>query len=222
MSDVRVCHNCGENLPEDSHASRKFCNDACRSQYNRKALGGSGVTTMHDARALAKKLAFKDMEDVVREVLREEIRKTITQHVHDNVLGAAEAMTALLPEAIGALAVDLQDQDPIFRQRATNIILKYTMGMDKTNPDGEDTRIININHNVPIPEGNFGAALSETIDAIIEEAETPTEWERCYRCGEEKHPDAGVHNQQGFECRACMVRRKLSEPGDNWQDGERG
>ena len=221
LSDVRVCLNCAENLPEGSHGSRRFCNNTCRSQFNRRAVAGSGLTTMREARNLAKKLAFQNMQDEVREVLREEIRKAITQHVRDNVLGAAEAMTGLLPEAIGALAVDIQDPDPIFRQRATNLILKYTMGFADKGEDGEDARIIQIIHGVPIPEGPLGEAMAETVDAIYEEAAVQTDWERCYVCHEEKHPQAGIEDARGFMCRACQIRKKLNQPGDNWQLGDK-
>ena len=176
---------------------------------------------MKEARQAAKALAFKGLQDEVREVLRDEIRKDIQQFVRDNVQGAAEAMTLLLPKAIAGLAVDLEDPDPVFRQRATNLVLKYTMDLGDKGEDGDDARIINIIHGIPVPETTLGDRVAETIDVAVSEVVDTEGWERCKRCGEEKHPDAGNHYKDGFTCRACIVKQKLFQPGDNYQLADR-
>jgi len=214
------CWNCEEPLPENAHPRRKFCNGTCRSQYNRLAMSGAGVKNMAAARQVAKKLAFEKMEDEVREVLRDEIRKTINQHVRDNVLGSAEAMTALLPAAIASLAQDINDPDPIFRQRAVATLLKYTMGFADKGEEGDDSRIINIYHGVPVPEGPVGERMKTFIDITEAEAISDPSWPECYICHEEKHEDAGYFEGERFICRACEMRKKMSRPGNNLRLGD--
>lgn len=215
---IRVCLNCEDNLPYDANPKRKFCCANCRSQFNRRIVGHTGLT-LKQTRSLVNKLAFERMEDDVREVLREEIRKSITQHVRDNVLGAVEVMSHLLPKALAGLATDLEDPDPVFRQRAANIVMKYAMPMMNQGEDGEDARIINIVHNVPIPDTKLGVRLAEELVAQEEVIDDPdSEWPKCFRCHEHKHPHAGTGDPDKgeFQCRACGVRQQMRNPGNNY------
>ena len=95
--------------------------------------------------------------------------------------------------------------------------MKYAMPMMNQGEDGEDARIINIVHNVPIPDTKLGVRLAEELVAQEEVIDDPdSEWPKCHRCHEHKHPDAGITTVDGFECRACGVRLQLRVPGDNF------
>jgi hypothetical protein len=214
-NETRQCLNCEEDLEFGAPPTKKYCSDACRKQFDRALERGTGLTPAK-AKELAGKLAFAKMEDVVREVLHEEIRKTITQHVRDNVLGAVEVMSQMLPDALAGLAKDLEDPDPVFRQRAAGMVIKYVMPLANQGDDGEDARIINIIHNVPIPEGNFGDSLAVHVEAIHDTVDAVEDYPECYMCHEPKHPDAGQWNATGFRCRACIIRAQIATPGDNF------
>ena len=215
------CLNCGEKLPEDSRASRKYCSDHCRKESHRLA-GGKGKLT--EQREIARKLAFENIQDEVREVLRQEIREQITQHVHDNVLGAAESMTHLLPEAMAALKQDLESEDWMARSRAYALVMKYAMSFKDTEPkDGGNQNIVVVS-GVPTPDTPFGHAVVEHYEELPRASEgVPAEeyeetsgledfekdWPKCYSCKSHKHPsNMRKHDDRGrYICTSCTITR---------------
>ena len=216
------CLNCGEKLPEDSRASRKYCDDHCRKESHRLA-GGKGKIT--EQREIARKLAFENIQDEVREVLRQEIREQITQHVHDNVLGAAESMTHLLPEAMAALKQDLESEDWMARSRAYALVMKYAMSFKDTEPkDGGNQNIVVVS-GVPTPDTPFGHAVVEHYEELPRASEgIPAEeyeeasgvedfekdWPKCYSCKAHKHPsNMRKHDDRGrYICTSCSITRE--------------
>jgi hypothetical protein len=218
------CRNCDEPLPANSDPRRKYCSDRCRVAFSRhmksieplKGKGGPVAVPEHIQKARA--LAFGNMEDEVREVMREEIRKTVTQAVKDNVLGAAEGLTHLLPTVIAGLIEDVQSEDWMIRGRAQAVVLKYAMPFGEEKVEKDDLRIINVIHNVPIPDSPLGEAIEGQLVELAAGVERfEADWPECSYCHDRKHPDTGTWQSNGenkgekWVCRACEVRKAMKQ-----------
>lgn len=217
-----TCRNCDEPLPEGSDPRRRYCSDKCRVAFGRhmksiephKGKGGRH-TPEHIVKARA--LAFGNMEDEVREVMREEVRKTVSQAIKDNVTGAAEVLTHLLPETLAGLARDVQSEDWMTRSRAQALVLKYAMPFGEEKVEKDDLRIINVIHNVPIPEGPLGEVVEAELVALPPGVERfEADWPTCALCHDRKSPQTGTWQSDGSDgeqwvCKACEVRKAMKQ-----------
>jgi hypothetical protein len=224
-----------------SYKRRKYCDINCRKGYMRavraaaKAEINATVSTKDQSQAItpyvkaAKALAFDGMEDEIRDTLREEVRAQVKTHLQDNILGAVEAMTALLPMVLVRLAEDVDHPDWMRSSRAQNLLLKYAIAFkDTTADDKDDTRRIEIYHNVPIPEGPLGDRMIEAVDSHAEiiEAQSgdPNEfvdlppedfevsWPSCTICEQRKHPNTFVEINPELMtglCRSCSFAKGI-------------
>jgi hypothetical protein len=170
-----------------------FCSTVCRTTYYQEnPTGKRGKKPDSDVMKVSKALVFNKLNDPVRDVLREEVRATISQHVKDNVLGMTEALTDLLPLIYAAIARDVQSDDTFVRQKAIALAMKYIMPLGKEDVVADDSRIINVVHHVPIPDTNFGHAIEGELVALPPGVEAfEADWPTCDNCGERKHPDTG-------------------------------
>lgn len=220
---AKNCLTCGRKL-KDAPRHRKFCGSACRQRNHRrvnkakadKNLKMSITKTAPEHIKDMVYLAFgADSMDVVRQVMREEIRSNITQAVQDNVLGAAEMMTQMLPKALGGLLLDLNNQDYYVRGRAQQLVLKYAMPLINTDGDEKDLGKLKVIHEVSTPNTPLGERVAEHVDeseAYVEEFEKY--WPVCESCHVRKHPDAmyvvGHNNgKPRLRCKPCSVRRAI-------------
>jgi hypothetical protein len=234
------CRWCGKELPEGSAPTRKYCNATCRVNFNRAAKGklskGAKNAQEPDHIKSARQLAMETIGDEIREVLREEVRASITQFVRDQVLGAAEVITLeALPKALKRLVEDLDDEDWMVHSRATALVMKYAMEFGKTDPNDKPQTPIMIVNGVPTPDTPLGHAVAgepsllttqareadddeiivpddEKAPEVIEEFEK--DWPECYYCHHRKHP-ANIRWDSGGEgkarrpiCTSCTIRRE--------------
>lgn len=224
----RFCKNptCQTLLPADTPPQRQYCTETCRKRANaqknkdiqvertrrrriiRREGLGDGVESM-------KALAFNEMEDHVRQVLREEVRDQVGQHVKDNLLGAVEVLTDLIPRALSRMSEDLDSDDPYTYQRAYALVMKYAMGMAEkdTNKDAEGQQIILIS-NVSAPDTPLGRKYAEGVKEL-QEKNLDADLIQCRHCGESKVPAAMKSDE---ECRACYVRLhyKAGKDAKDW------
>jgi hypothetical protein len=188
-----------------------------RAPVEEGAPAKRGGTRLTEEAKVMRKLAFENLDDEVREVLRDEIRDNISTHVRDTVLGAAEAMTALLPMAIASLHNDLAHGDIVMKQRAAALVLKYAMPLGDEKGEKDDMRILHLHANVALPDTPLGHKTLEYIDADDQaalEAGRMEPWElgypECEGCKERKPPENGRIQADGtFRCRACDMRATL-------------
>lgn len=222
MGKVRKCRQCGKTLPLDSTNARKFCDASCRVASRRRvqtALSHAGsVSTPEHIKDMVQLAFGAETQDVIREVLREEIRENITQAVRDNVLGAAEVMTQMLPKAMMGLIEDLDSEDWIVRSRAQALLFKYAMTFADKDGDKKELGRLTVIHEVNTPDTPLGRRMeeiaNETEDPYIEDFEK--DWPVCTLCDTRKHPDAvyeysaGANLPARIVCKTCEVRRKLA------------
>lgn len=237
----RKCRNCGKLFDNTIKRSQKYCDADCRKQFlaTVKAANKAEIDAMPTPNELSiytkvmKKLAFENIEDEIRETLREETRKQVTEHLKDNILGATEALTGLLPLVIEGLTNDVQHEDWMRRSRAQAMVMKYSFAYKDAAAEGSDAKNIYIVHNVPVPDTPFGDKMIEAqqdrIEADIEArmvpatdldatadpneyVEMPRElyeefWPTCSSCGERKHPETfsefSENDDMVGRCRTC-------------------
>lgn len=169
-------------------------------------------------------LAFENLGDEVREVLRQEIREQISQHVKDNVLGAAEVMTQMLPEAMAAMKQDLESEDWMARSRAYALVMKYAMQFAEADPKDQGNQNIVVVSGVPTPDTPLGHAVVEhyeelprasaSVEAGEEVEEFEKEWPKCHYCKQRKPPLNGTWESHGanrnhprWVCTSCNVAK---------------
>ena len=179
--------------------------------------------TIEEARKKMKDLAFDNLGDEVRQVLREEIREQISQHVKDNVLGAAEVMTHMLPEAMAAIKQDLECEDWMARSRAYALVMKYAMSFAEADPKDQASQNIVVVSGVPTPDTPLGHAFVEEYEVLPQASASYTDeeegledfergWPKCHYCHARK-PEANMtvesHGQGKTRnvCTSCSVAR---------------
>lgn len=252
MSDKpRECRNCQAPLPADFPKNRRYCTEKCKKDFNTRfnatpVTGPDGTPApvgprsvpqyVKDARALAER-KLRDMttlDDEVREVMRDEIRKHITEQVKDKVLGATDLMAAMLPLAMARLFEDLESQDWARYSRASAIVMRYTMLLAAQ--DGSDTDLgkITVVHQIPgqgdpqefeLPDTPLGHAVKEHVerkqltakamsgdDVYDPDLPEPFEadWPTCYVCKHRQHPDnTRAVDGDRVICSTCRHRRDM-------------
>jgi hypothetical protein len=241
MPKNRQCRNykdCGNYLADDARANAKYCSDTCRYRFNQRLKtaakeGGSAHLPAHVKEM--RRLALEQADDVVREVLRDEVRDQITLHVRDNILGLAERMSGLAPSVVAAITEDLQSPDEIVRSRAYGLWLKYFMPLLKGDEKQEDGRVVVV-MNVPGPESAQEIIdMTEEAQEVTEPVETPpavpldpetpirglleegnpahieesfeSDWPKCKYCKKRKHPAAmRRHDEHSVICSSCQIK----------------
>lgn len=228
----RWCKECGKTLGPEVHKNRLFCSKICRDKSSRATIArrkrgkGKPATTkaIADLRKLAKFSNGDDPAVIYREVLTEAIRENVSQYVQDNLLGAGEALTNLLPKVMAGLALDLESKDDFIRTRAQAAVLKYAMEFKDKAAKQDDLGTIQVIHNVALPNTPLGQRIEEEI--VIESEERAAieaglesfelDYPACSGCGERKHPDAlrkesnGPKGGERYFCSSCTLKRTLS------------
>lgn len=213
------CQVCNEKL-EDVGPNAKYCGDACRKQAerdraeNREVLKNASLTPeeiMEGARRLAGSPAF---EDEVREVMREEVRRSIDQYARDRVLGFVEGMVGMLPMALVQINRDLNSESWPERKTAYAILTKYLMPMATMGDDkgaGQNNLVIQIGES-PTAQEAFEAEVEDAEYAVLPTGVERFEatWPVCSGCGKRAHPDNVIEQATAKYCRSCMARQEYS------------
>lgn len=197
------CLQCGALFKEEEGGRpRKYCTVKCRKAFNRHIKSKSDQPHIKAAKALAR----SKLDDEVREVMREEVRASITQLVRDKVLGAAEVMVEALPTAMAQVIEDMHDPDVFTRQRAYALILRYAMPLMDEKGNDKDLGRITVVHQIPMPDTPLGEAVIDQLEVAAEEREDwRKEYKQCPSCKEMKHPDTF----RGSVCTLCNVRDQV-------------
>jgi hypothetical protein len=202
-----------------------FCSisgdDSCRAKYERNT-GKSGLAGRppldKPGQMIGKRLAFDELYDPIRDVLREEVRATITQHVKDEVLGMTDMMADLLPLVLAGIASDVQSEDPFIRSKAQALILKYVMPLKHEEAAADDSKVLNVIHHVSIPDTPLGHQVEGELVALPIGVEAfEADYPECHMCHERKHPETGywikdsAQETEFWRCTACNARKSLDK-----------
>lgn len=228
MQRICAAQDCQNDI---SHklANAKYCSNACLKRHKRQQARGHRLNqrkgVLPEAYKQARDVIMEKIDDEVRDVLREEVRASISDKVKENVLGASEAITALLPQAIAVFAEDLQSKDWMKRNKAALAVAKLAFPLGNEEANRKDNGQVVIVHNVPLPNTTLGVKVGEHLQEALDaeprglvdptkpyDAETNPElfevdFPICRTCHERKHPDMMKHDGM---CSTCTYRERIS------------
>ena len=215
----RQCVVCEEAIHWSDPPNKIYCSRACASKryYQRKRAKKMGerkkdkwthlTPAMREFRSL-----INEQDPFVRETLQQAIRDVVTEAVGDNLTGAGEIITGLLPKTLAGIAVDLDSSDWMIRSRAQQMVMKYAMEFKDKDKSDTDLGNITVVHSVALPGTPLGRATAgeiqtieaESHDSVIEYFER--DWPVCVSCGDRKHPDAMYDAEDiGLRCSSCHL-----------------
>lgn len=196
----RRCSECGESLKERGPRALT-CNDTCRQARSARLRKVTPLADNHrDTRE--RRAARKAAHDATVEVLKPVIREALTEEA----LRGIRELLGLTPAAVSALRDDLEGDDPVLRQRAAGIVVKYTMGNSALvqADDTDGSKQIVVNFALPRPEVLGGDRADASLgDGECEELRT------CKACGSEKVGSEFAENSA--RCLTCHeeLRQKV-------------
>lgn len=139
MPPSRICQapSCANSL-EGYSPLAKTCGNVCKKRRerhiaaNRRKAGRASGMPAHlaDMSQVARDVA----PDVLRDVLREEAVPVAREALTEDVLRSLQALIHLTPQAVANLASDLVNPDDRLRQKATELLLRYTLGNQSVAP----------------------------------------------------------------------------------------
>jgi hypothetical protein len=138
MPVARVCTECPASL-EGKPPTAKTCSSPCRKKRARRiararkqggAKGGSYPEHLSELSAVARDVA----PDLMRDVIREEARPIAREALTEDVLRATQDLLKLTPKAVENIAADMASGDERIRQKATEFVLRYTLGNQSIAP----------------------------------------------------------------------------------------
>jgi len=176
----------------------------------RERVGPQAASAADSIRAI---LAGKT-EDAIREAFIEELRPVVREAIDEDAVRAIKGMVGLAPAAILVLQEDLSAEDPVLRQRAAALIMKYSLGNPNAMPPreaaGAGLTIIN-----QMPDAG-------QVDPPVEAEVVDDETRRCESCRLDRPRSAFVADAP--VCGTCVEQRKAAifeAHGLSSQDAER-
>jgi hypothetical protein len=198
MPPARTCSECGEPLI-GARPGTKTCSDSCRSKRSRRIRRANREAEEFEQRSPegAREIAAiirRESPDVIKDVVRDELRPIVRESLTEDTLRAIQRLLGLTPRAVELIALDLENEDPIIRQRAYTLITKYTVGHPALvkQDDADGSKQIVVNFNLPRPDD----VPAEVVEQESEEVKT------CDLCGEDKA--ASEFAAGSDRCLACF------------------
>lgn len=209
MTAYRLCSECPNPLTGMGPLA-KTCSPKCRSKRSRrlkrqlKEAGEAKAMPEHQKEITER--VRGEMDDIAHKVIEEELRPVVRETITQDTLKAISDMVGLTPRAVAAIEDDLASEDPVIRQRAYTLVMKYTVGHNAiVQPEDKDTtQPLVVNFELPRPE------LPNRPDTIEAEAvEVPdTESRECDTCHQMK-TDFIAGSDRCTECFEGMHNKEL-------------
>lgn len=193
------CSECGKPL---ENPIAKTCSNACRKSRGRRIARdkkrAGAANALPDHQKVIADVTRGIAPDVAHEVAKEEIRPIVREALTQDVLHAIGQLVNLTPLAVNALAQDLVSQDDKLRQKATELLLRYTVGHPAIAPTQQ-------NHQQPMQvvltwpgQEQTAAVAAGTAPELAAPAEDVVE---CMECHEHK-PRAAMY-LDSERCKDC-------------------
>lgn len=205
MAAERVCSECGKSLAGRA-PSAKTCSEHCRTARSRRRRKevGQAVTT-----ELTGQHSFADGASTVSRAISQELVPIVREAITEEVMHAISNLVALTPAAVAALEADLESEDPVIRQRAATLVVKYTIGHPAiVKPVEEAQQPFQVVFSLPRPDVACDPSPTEAVVEDIEETRV------CDVCGELKVASEFVAGSD--RCKSCFAEiraRVLKEAG---------
>lgn len=148
----------------------------------------------------------RESPDVINKVMRDELAPVVREAITEDTLRAIRSLIGLTPRAVKLIEEDLESKDPVIRQRAYTLLMKYTVGHPSlVQPkDTGDNRQINVTFELPRPE----AVPIDMDGASDTELPHPVELRQCDLCNEFKREEEFVAPLPAERCKTCFTETK--------------
>lgn len=208
----KKCANCGTEF-EPRSGNQKFCdNPECkpahyRKRTERRQAEKAALEAMRDP-AYAEVFSESEERTLLQTILREELQPFVREQISEETIQAIGKLYKLVPKALAVLQADLSHPDPVVRQKAVTLIMRYSMS-DSLLPKQEDT---SPQMHVHVP-ASLQVPAPEAIDSTVaEDSDVHVLGQRqCEQCGEHKPADQFEGNAR--RCQRCVdsFRRETLE-----------
>lgn len=202
MAIARTCTECGASLAGKAPQT-KTCGPKHRQERSRR-IRAMGKAEAREAQARVSlppaireiALAVNDrQQNLVSEVVKQELAPIVRDALTESTLRAIQDLLDLTPAAVAALAEDIADDDPVIRQRAYALQMKYTIGhpaLVQPADSGAGGQMV-VNFNLPRPDHVESEVVDEAsalrtcdlCDAEKPEADFVGSSDRCQQCVDE-------------------------------------
>jgi hypothetical protein len=224
-----VCTECGERLPAGSHPTRKTCppdpargkncpekrksrlKTARRQAARKRSQGNGGVDyrdePMHQAALPNGSGVSSAIDEVGHIVIAEELRPLIREALTDHVLLSLRQLVGITPDIVARLSEDVNDTDPVVRQKAYGLVLRYVLGHGAVQPKPDEASgNLHIHFDsMPRPDG-FDGGIEDDPEAQddVEAVEVPDGHRLCEDCLEPKPLEQ--FDEAAPRCDECVGR----------------
>lgn len=186
---------CQETIPADARADAKTCSTSCRAKRSRrlaKARKKGGENHIPEHHQEMNKLISGALPDEARNAIQDELRPVVREAMTADVMTAISSMIKLTPRMVELIELDLESTDPVIRQRAYTLLMKYTVGNTAVAPMAPEhsPAPMQVIFNVPRPgDGDLSVETSaietrQCGECNVMKAETDFEGssDRCTAC----------------------------------------
>lgn len=195
----RVCSECGASL-KGKAPSAKTCSVNCRSARSRRRKGLNDDLEVQAAERTVAQIVQREGEDVVMRMLKQELQPVVREAITEEVMRAISNLVSLTPQAVVALAADLESDDAVLRQRAASLVVRYTIGHPAlVKPAEDEAQPFQVIFQLPRPADSGEAPAADQIEA---DAEVIEETRICDTCGKEKAAAEFVGGSD--RCQSCF------------------
>ena len=206
MAAARRCSECGSPLTGRSPRALT-CSDKCRwdrkRRVDRQLAQERADNEAPDGVRQIREAVRGETHSLVDKVLKEELRPVVREAITEETIRAINSLVHLAPRAVELIAQDMEDDDPLVRQKAYTLMMKYTVGHPAlvAHEDAAAGSQINVNFELPRPTA-IAAADAEATEAEVVEPEDRT----CDLCETTKPVTEFVANSS--RCTECFDRWK--------------
>lgn len=197
---------CGERLKKPGHktcGSRSCQNKRYRRLKRAQREGGSQSPYSPELQDIQNE-AKRDAKAVGAEVARELLRPIVAEALTPDVLLGLQGMVKLVPGAIEALQKDIQHGDAVTRQRAYELVLRYTLGHKSIAPPPADQQPSPMTVVLNVPASGADVEVAAATPPILPELDAESEATEIRDCAECHLPKTEEEFVAGSDrCQAC-------------------
>lgn len=199
MTLHRTCSECATSIAGKA-THTKTCSTNCRQKRARRLRKLDKAAAREETYYRKQSEPLRELVDVVRrsqtdvvkKVVEEQLAPIVRDALTEDTLQAIKKLLGLTSTAVGALAEDLVSDDPVIRQRAYSLAIKYTIGhpaLVKADDSAGQGQMV-VNFALPRPD-----QTPQAIEAAADELRT------CDLCNTEKPLAEFVGDSD--RCQAC-------------------
>lgn len=195
MAGAKKCSECGASLAGRPSLT-KTCSQACRAKRSRRIRRaqkerGKQLNALPEHQAVMRDIVRKT-PDIAHEVMKAELAPIVREAITDDVMRSVKDLVGLTPKMVAAIEMDLESPDDRVRQKAYELVARYTFGNPSVAPQPQTpaNAPMQVFFQMPRP-----GDADEPVEAQVEELRT------CVECGDARPSGEFVGNST--RCQEC-------------------